>query len=299
MKNLKKFYNDKNILITGGAGFIGSHLAIELIKLNAHVTILDNFSTGKLSNLKEIISNINITCGDITNPFTCKKATRNKDIVFHLAALTSVAYSVENPEICYKINIEGTKNLLEGCKQNNVSKFIFSSSASIYGNRDNICKESDKPHPESPYAKSKVEGERLCKEYNQKHNLNTGILRYFNVYGENQDPNGDYAAVVAKFSTNIKNNVPIKIYGTGKQKRDFIHVKKVALANIKLASLEKINNQIINVATGKSIDLLELLKKLEFELEKKAVKINFYPERAGDILNSVASNKKYKSLNLI
>ncbi len=296
MNNIKNFYENIDVLVTGGAGFIGSHIIKQLISLNAKVTVLDNFSTGNLNNLKDVISKVNIIYGDITNPFTCKKATENKKIVFHLAALTSVAYSVLYPETCYKINITGTKNILDACKINKISKFIFSSSASVYGNKNTECKETDEPNPESPYAKSKLEGEKLCFEYNQKYNLNTAILRYFNVYGENQNPNGEYAAVVAKFKNCIQNNTPITIFGTGKQTRDFIDVKEVANANLLIATKDNLNNKIINIATGKSISLLELINLLEADLNKKAKSIEFLPSRAGDIIHSSANCQKYKNI---
>lgn len=295
MENLQNFYKNKNILVTGGAGFIGSHLCKELVKLEAKVTIIDNFSTGNLSNLKNILPQINIIYGDITNNFTCKKITKNKDIVFHLAAMTSVSQSVKNPDICYQINIQGTKNLLENCKKNKVSKFIFSSSASVYGNRTDKCKETDILNPQSPYAKSKVKGELLCKEYS-KYGIQTACLRYFNVYGDNQNPNGEYSAVVAKFKYNLKHNIPITIYGNGKQTRDFIHVNQVVLANLKIATQENLDTEIINIATGKSINLLELISLLEQENNTIRTSLKYKLERPGDILHSFADCKKFNKL---
>ncbi|MBD3273255.1 NAD-dependent epimerase/dehydratase family protein [Candidatus Dependentiae bacterium] len=296
MKNLQGFYKDKNVLVTGGAGFIGSNICKELVNLGANVTIIDNFSTGNLYNLKNILSKINIICGDITNSFSCNKITKNKDIIFHLAAFVSVADSIKNPNLCYKINIGGTKNLLNACKKNKVSKFIFSSSASVYGNRKDKCSEKDKPNPQSPYAKSKLEGEKLCKKYYKELGIQTACLRYFNVYGNNQNPDGEYAAVVAKFKYNLQNKIPITIFGDGKQTRDFIHVSKVAYANLKIAIEKNLSGQIINIATGKSINLLELIKDLEKEINIKNVGLTFEPQRPGDILNSSADCRKYQKL---
>ncbi|MFH1461583.1 MAG: NAD-dependent epimerase/dehydratase family protein [bacterium] len=295
MKNLQNFYKDKNILVTGGAGFIGSNICKELVKLEAKVTIIDNLSTGNLTNLKSILPQINIIYGDITNNFTCKKITKNKDMVFHLAAMTSVSQSVKTPDICYQINVQGTKNLLESCKKNKVSKFIFSSSASVYGNRTNKCKETDTLNPQSPYAKSKVEGELLCKEYSN-YEIQTACLRYFNVYGDNQNPNGEYSAVIAKFKYNLKHNIPITIFGDGKQTRDFIHVDKIVNANLIIAAADNYFYEIINVATGKSINLIELIELLKKENKAKETKIKYEPTRKGDILYSFADCQKFNNL---
>ncbi len=296
MKSVKEFYKDKRILITGGAGFIGSHIAEELIKNKAKVTVLDNFSTGNINNLKKTFPQINIIYGDIANSFTCFSATKNIDTVFHLAALASVKQSIQYPKICDEININGTKNLLEECRKNKVKTFIFSSSAAVYGNKNEQCNENDKLNPLSPYAKSKIEGEQLCKRYSDDYKINTACLRYFNVYGERQDPNGEYAAVVAKFMNNLKNNKPITIFGDGKQTRDFIHVSKVVQANLKIAMQDSLNGEKINIATGKSIDLLELLNNLEKETLNKRVDLLFKPARKGDILHSIANCTKYTKL---
>ncbi|MFC1894967.1 NAD-dependent epimerase/dehydratase family protein [Candidatus Dependentiae bacterium] len=298
MKHIEKFYKNKRVLVTGGAGFIGSYIVEELIKNNAKVTILDNFSSGNINNLYNNITEINIIYGDITNPFTCLKATKNIDIVFHLAALISVPLSTKNPQKCNLINIEGTKNLLEACRKNDVKKFIFSSSSAVYGNKKEKCNEDDKVNPESQYAKSKVAGEEICKYYYENYGINTTCLRYFNVYGERQNPNGNYAAVVAKFTHNLKTNTPIVIYGDGKQTRDFIHVSEVAKANLKISIQPNLNGDVFNIATGKSINLLELIDQLEKEINTKKTKLILQPERTGDIKYSVANCEKYKKLEL-
>ena len=296
MKTTKKFYKNKNVLVTGGAGFIGSHLAQELVKHGAKVTVLDNFSTGNINNLRNVFSKIDITYGDITNSFTCLNASKNNHIIFHLAALVSVQYSIHNPKVCNKINIQGTKNLLEACKKNNIETFIFSSSASVYGDRNGRCCEKDNPNPLSPYAQSKIEGENLCGEYFQKYGLSTASLRYFNVYGERQNPNGEYAAVVAKFKQNLENKKPLIIFGDGKQTRDFIHVSKVVEANLKIGMHQNLKGEVLNIATGKSINLFELITKLEKETKTKKVNILFQPSRKGDIFTSLADCEKYKKL---
>lgn len=295
MINLNNFYKGKNILVTGGAGFIGSNIVQKLVKYEAKVTVLDNFTTGKLTNLKNILNKITIIYGDITNKFTCKKTTKNKDIIFHLAAMASVEQSVKSPIMCNKINVIGTKNLLEAAVKNNVTKFIFSSSSSVYGNKNNTCKETDELNPQSPYAKSKEAGEILCKKYSTEYGIQSIILRYFNVFGDNQDPNKEYAAVISKFKYNLKNNIPITIFGDGKQTRDFIHVDKVAQANLISAS-KNYSHETINIATGKSISLIELIQKLKKENNYKEPKIEYKPSRKGDIQNSSANCDKFNKL---
>ncbi len=296
MKHLTESYKNKNILITGGAGFIGSHIAQELVKLGANVTVIDNFSTGSLNNLRDVLSQVNIIYADITNFFSCLGATKNKDFVFHLAALASVADSVKKPKLCKKINFDGTKNLLDACKKNGVKTFVFSSSAAVYGNRSDSCSEKDSANPQSPYAQYKFESEELCKEYAKEYDINTASLRYFNVYGPKQNPNGHYAAVVAKFKDDLINNNPLTIYGDGKQTRDFIHVSKVVEANLTIATQTDLKGEVFNIATGKSIDLFELIEQLEKETRKKAADIYFKPARQGDIFTSMANSEKYKRL---
>jgi UDP-glucose 4-epimerase len=296
MEQLKSLYQNKKVLVTGGAGFIGSHIAEKLVSLGAQVTILDNFSTGKVSNLKNILTQINLIYSDINLPHVCMKTTQNKDIVFHLAAIVSVPQSQHYPEICLKINSQGTKNMLEGCKKNSVKTFVFSSSCAVYGDKNKPCTEDDAPKPLSPYAQSKLEGEQLCRDYAQNFGINTVSLRYFNVYGERQHLNGEYSAVITKFRHNIQNNLPLTIFGTGQQTRDFIHVNEVVVANLKMAVKENLQGNVFNVASGKSISILDLIKKLESELGKKAVDIKFQPARSGDIVYSQASCEKLKTL---
>ncbi len=294
----ESFYQGKNVLVTGGAGFIGSHLVERLIELGARVTVFDNFCSGNLNHLSSVITQVNLFYADITTPYSCLKATVNKDIVFHLAAFVSVARSITNPEICSKINIEGTKNILEGCKTNRVPTLIFSSSAAVYGAKNDICDEQDTLNPLSPYAQSKAEGELLCKKYAEEGAVSTASLRYFNVYGDRQDPNGEYAAAVAKFKHNILNKKPIAIYGDGKQTRDFIHVSKAVEANLNIGMMNSLKGEAINIGSGKSINLLELIKQLETELNIKSTEVTFHPARKGDIMHSQANCQKYNKLLL-
>jgi len=296
MRQLKDLYKGKKILVTGGGGFIGSHLVEKLIECEAKVTVLDNLSTGTLNNLQKVITQINLIYGDIRAFYTCLKATKNIDFVFHLAAFISVPCSIKNPMICNQINVEGTKNLLKASQQNNVKTFILSSSAAVYGNKNDACQEDHQPNPQSPYAASKLEGEKLCQEFSLKYDINTACLRYFNVYGERQNAQSQYASVVAKFKENLLKEKPLVIFGDGKQSRDFIHVSKVVEANIKIGMQKKLSGEIFNIATGKSISLLNLIDRLEKETSTKKTKILYKEAQPGDILTSKANCSKYNKL---
>lgn len=296
MKRRKHFYKNKKILVTGGAGFIGSHIAETLVLKGAHVTILDDLSSGFLANLESFRHHITFFAGDITNFDTCYKATKSQDIVFHLAAFISVPESFKYPKLCEKINIEGTQNLLECCKEHNVQSFVFSSSSAIYGQRKDTCDETDIPNPQSPYASSKLVGEKLCNQFANEMDMNIACLRYFNVYGERQNPNGAYAGVVAKFKQNLLRKNPITIYGNGKQKRDFVPVSNVVNANLLTAKQRNLRGDLFNVGTGTSITLLDLVEKLEKDIDLKNIGLKFEPAREGDIFCSQANCEKFKTL---
>jgi nucleoside-diphosphate-sugar epimerase len=296
MESLQKFYDKKRVLVTGGAGFIGSHLVEKLVSLGARVTIFDNFSAGSLANLKSVVHAINVIYADVRSPYSCLKATANQEIVFHLAAFISVPESFKDPQLCYNINIDGTNNMLTGCEKNSVKTFIYSSSSAVYGNKNSICSETDQLHPESPYAISKHKGELATKHYFQTYRLNTAILRYFNVYGQRQNPNGAYAAVVAKFTQQLLTKEPLTIFGDGKQTRDFIHVSKVVDANLMVAMHDALHGDVFNVGTGRSMNLLQLIDHLEKELKIQRTAVSFMPARQGDIEHSQANCEKYQKL---
>lgn len=291
MKNLEN-YKNKKVLVTGGAGFIGSHLVDKLVKIKADVTVIDNLSTGNLNNLENSLFKINFFKGDITNLEDCISATKNIECVFHLAAKTSVPESEKDPVSYNLVNVSGTLNLLQACKKNSVNKFILSSSSAVYG-ESNFCKEDDLCNPTSIYGLTKLIDEEYCKQYSKY--FNCICLRYFNVYGERQTEEGDNAPVVAKFKNLMKQNKEIKIFGTGKQTRDFVSVATVVDANLYSIFLENFNT--INVASGQSINLIELVEKLkkeEFSNYKK--EIIFETARSGDVKHSNASIEKLKEL---
>ena len=291
-----KYFNKKRVLVTGGAGFIGSHLAQALVDSGAHVTILDNFSTGKIDNLRSIIHKIEIIVGDIRSEKKCIQAVANKSHIFHLAAMVSVPESTNNPEFCHDVNFVGTQTLFEkaaSCKK--PPSITFSSSSAVYGNSESYCSEASELNPQSPYAKSKLEGEKMCKEYSEKTKKRTTCLRYFNVHGPRQNAAGSYSGVVAKFKQSLFNGEEIVIFGNGTQTRDFIHVRDVVRANMATAMVENPYFEVFNIGTGKSISLLTLLKELENETGQTATKINFKDARVGDILHSLSDCKKYQN----
>ena len=287
MKNSK-------ILITGGLGFIGSHIAEELIKDNK-IIIIDNKSTGKIKNLNNPNhENLELIEKDL-NEVNLDELLVDVDYVFHLAAMSSVPLSIDNPMKCAKTNMHATIKLLEACKNNAIKKIIFSSSSSVYGDNTNIpLKETEYPLPKSPYAASKASCELYLKTYYEAYGLSYVSLRYFNVFGPRQDKNSQYAAVIPNFICALLEGEQPKIYGDGEQTRDFIYVKDVVKANIKAA--ESDYNGIINIASGEKITINELYniisKNLGYDVEVK-----YLPERKGDIKHSLADVSNMKKIN--
>lgn len=278
-------------LITGGAGFIGSHIARLLVQKAQKVIIFDNLSSGNIDNLKDIAGKITFIKGDITNKADIAKLPTKIDYILHLAAQISVPYSVEEPAETFLTNTQGTLNILEFAKEIKAKKVVLSSSAAIYGDKTlPPCKENAEPACQSPYALSKLQGEEMLKLYNLLYNLPTATLRYFNVFGPRQNPNSTYAAVIAKFVDCFIKKQPITIFGNGKQTRDFVFVKDIAKANI-FAALNLGNGEVYNVAAGAHYTLLELVNILS-ELFNHKVQINFAPARAGDIKESFADIAK-------
>ncbi len=292
------FYKNKNVIVTGGAGFIGSHLVEKLVAHGAHVTILDNLRTGNLQNLTAVSSQITFIKGDIRDKELCIKALTAADVVFHLAAQISVPESMQNPDECFQINVNGTFNLLEAARINKVKRFVFSSSCAVYGEKNEPCFETMPCSPTSPYAYSKFLGEQLCQQYSQLFNIPTVVLRYFNVFGPRQDPQSEYAGVIAKFTKNMKNNAPITIFGNGTQSRDFVPVEQVVEANLLFAQLpdEFCTGKPINVATGKSTSVLELFNKLKKDIPGYSHQPLFAPARKGEIKYSEADCTRYREL---
>lgn len=298
MQRYKESYQGIRVLVTGGAGFIGSHLVEALVALGAHVRVLDNFSSGFRENLASVVDRITIIEGSITDFETCLIATKNIDIIFHCAALVSVPASVQEPQSCHHINIMGTAHLLEAARRNSVARFVLSSSSAVYGPKSLPCVESMHCEPTSPYGFSKLIDEQLCAEYARVFNMQTLALRYFNVYGPRQNPKGPYAGIVAKFSDQMSRLEPITIFGDGSNTRDFISVFDVVHANIALGTLDAalMNGQAVNVASGNTMTIHDVVAWLRHDYPQWPGIIQYAPERSGDIYSSSADCTKLRAL---
>ena len=277
------------VLVTGGAGFIGSHIAEYFAETGHSVRILDNLTTGFSRNIPQH-RNVEFIQGDICDPSSIEKAISGMDYVFNEAALVSVPLSCEKPVEAFRINTLGTLNVLQACVREGIEKFVTASSAAVYGNNPILPKsEGMYPEPASPYAISKLDGEYLARMFYEEHGLRTTCLRYFNVYGPRQDPKSPYAAVIPIFLERAKAGKDLVIYGDGLQSRDFVHVKDVVRANV--AALEHGDGQVFNVAMGKSVTVLELAEKI-IELTGSSSKIIHAGSRAGDVKDSRADVSK-------
>lgn len=294
-----KFSPNSMFLVTGAAGFIGSNLVEVLLKLGYKVRGLDNFSTGNIDNIKSFMDNPNFEFieGDIRNFNTCAEVCQGIDYVLHQAAWGSVPRSVEMPLLYEEINIKGTLNMMEAARQNNVKKFVYASSSSVYGDEPTLPKkEGIEGNVLSPYALTKRTNEEYGKLYAKLYGLDTYGLRYFNVFGKRQDPNGAYAAVIPKFIKQLLNNERPTIYGDGKQSRDFTYIENVIEANLKACKAPReVAGQAFNIAYGGKVYLIDLYYYLCKALDKNIEPI-FGPERPGDIRHSHADISKARRL---
>ena len=284
------------VVVTGGAGFIGSHITEELVRRGYQVTIIDNLSTGKLSNIVSTLSskNAELVQGSIVNLSLLRKIFSGVDYVFHQAAIPSVPRSIKNPKTSHNANITGTLNVLLAARDKSVKKVIYASSSSVYGDTPTLPKVEDMtPNPQSPYAVTKLTGEYYCRVFNKIYGLNTVCLRYFNVYGPRQDPNSPYAAVIPLFFRNaLEGKSPI-IFGDGEQSRDFTFVKDVAEANIQAA--ESNATGVFNLGNSQRITIDHLAQLIIGLVGNKNVKPVYKDPRPGDILHSLADINKAKA----
>ncbi len=283
------------VLVTGGAGFIGSNLAEELIKQGARVSILDNLTTGFTENLEEIKGDFEFIKGDLNDDEKLKKSLENVEIVFHQAALPSVPRSVENPLETHQACVNGTFNLLLKAKQHGVRRLIYAASSSAYGNQKTLPKvETMIPCPLSPYAAAKLMGEYYCQVFSRVYGLETICLRYFNVFGPRQNPSSQYSGVISRFIDSLMSKSRPIIYGDGEQSRDFTYIANVVNANIKAALTSKGIGEVINVANGERITLNDLLHTLKAITGRKDIKADYQSERKGDVKHSQADNTRAK-----
>jgi len=286
-----------SVLVTGGAGFIGSHLVDRLVNSGYNVRVMDNLSTGKLTNIQEHIENgtVDFVEGDIKDLEQVKNCVHGVDAVLHLAAVTSVPFSVKNPTLTYETNAAGTLNLLVSLAEERVGKFVFISSCAVYGEPQYLPIDELHPtNPISPYAESKLLGERYCLGFHENKLLKSVALRFFNVYGLRQGLN-DYSGVITRFVDKLKQGLPLIVYGDGSQTRDFIHVSDIVEAIQSCLENEGAEGQVFNVGSGKPTSINELANTVlslvgsDFEVIHKA-------PREGDITYSYADTSKAKKL---
>lgn len=282
-----------NIFVTGGAGFIGSNLVIELVKQKYNVKVIDNLITGRIENLSSVKDKITFINASITNIDILRKELKDIDIVFHIAALPSVPRSVLDPSSSNESNVNGTLNVLIAAKENNVKRVIYAGSSSAYGDTPTLPKKEDMtPNPLSPYAVSKLSGEYYCKVFSEVYSMDTVTLRYFNVFGPMQNPDSQYAAVIPLFIKKMINDEQPVIYGDGEQTRDFTFVQNVVDANIlAMKYKDKFKGDVFNVAASSPVTVNNLVKTINLLL-KKDIKPIYIPHRKGEILHSFADITK-------
>ena len=283
------------VLVTGGAGFIGSHLACRLAELGAAVRVIDDLSTGSRANLAG--ADIDLRTASILDDRALRAAVDGCRFVFHEAAMVSVPLSVENPLRCAEINIIGTERVLEAARDAGAQRIIFASSSAVYGDEPNLpSTERDPIDCRSPYAASKAAGEALMTAFGRCYDISIVSLRYFNIYGPRQDPNSPYAAVIAAFLSALSDARPPTIFGDGRQTRDFTYVDDVVEANLRAAMCEKpLAGEIVNIGTGTQSSLLDVLRSLSESLNVD-VKPRFEAERRGDVRESVADIAKARAM---
>ncbi len=277
-----------DFLVTGGAGFIGSHLIAGLLERGHKVRAVDDFSSGKRANLAPFEGRIDIIEGDIADPDVCRRVCDGVRVVLHEAAMPSVPKSIADPAASHRANVQGTFNMLQAARDAGVKRFVSAASSSAYGESPTLPKiESMPTSPLSPYAVQKLTGEQYCRVFALCYGLQTISLRYFNVFGPRQDPKSQYAAAIPAFVTQILADRPPTVYGDGEQTRDFTYIENVINANLLAAEAPKTSGEIINIACGEHMTINEIIARIN-KLTGKSVRPNYLDPRPGDIKHSWA-----------
>ena len=283
-------------LVTGGAGFIGSNIVEELVRMGEEVIVLDDLSTGSSSNLDSFVADITFIKGDIRDGETVARALDGVDYVLHQAALASVPRSIEDPVLVHDVNVNGTLNMLERSRIAGVKGLVYAASSSAYGDSETLPKKEEmRPNPLSPYAASKLVGEHYCSVYSNVYGLPTVSLRYFNVFGPRQDPTSQYAAVVPIFITKLIDGLGATIYGDGEQSRDFTFVKNVVDANLLAAKSGGARGQMVNIACGSRYTINDLYARIK-DLVGRGKEPVYEDSRPGDVKHSQADVTKAREL---
>lgn len=297
MKTETKAGSANLCLVTGGAGFIGSHVVDGLLKEGCRVRVLDDLSTGKRENLNGNSADVELIVGDIRDPGCLRKALEGVDYVFHLAAVRAVLRSVDNPMETHDVNVTALLALLSAAKEAGVKRLIFSSSSSVYGDGAKFpSSETDRLDPQSPYAASKAMGEYYARIFSSLYGLETVCLRYFNVFGPRQNPESRYSAVIPIFIDQLLKNQPPEVHWDGKQSRDFCYVDNVVEGNILAMKTTGIAGEVFNIACHDETSVLDILNHLKRILGVRDLKPVFHPKRAGDVRRTFADIRKTEHL---
>jgi UDP-glucose 4-epimerase len=287
-----------NCLVTGGAGFIGSHVAEHLVRVGHRVRVVDNLSTGDRANLVALGGGAEFVEGDLTDPALCARVVRGVELVWHLAALPSVPRSMQDPRGCHEHNVNATMNLLLAAREAGVRRLVYSSSSSVYGDTAVLPKvETVEPLPRSPYAAAKLAGEQSVLAFARAGMIEGVALRYFNVFGPRQSPTSAYAAVIPAWLAASAQGVPAKVYGDGLQTRDFTYVDNVVAANLAAATLppERVSGWVVNIGAGTQTTLRDLARLIG-EVTGRALVTEMAPPRAGDVKHSLASLERAREV---
>jgi len=285
-------------LVTGGAGFVGSHVAERLSGLGHPTTVVDNLSTGNVRNLDSFRDRVTFIQEDLTDPAVCRRVAEEADVVFHLAALPSVPRSMADPWASHEHNVNATVRLLLACRDAGVRRFVYSSSSSVYGDTPTLPKvESMELEPRSPYAAAKLSGEQYILAFARADMIEGVALRYFNVFGPRQDPSSAYAAVIPAFLTALIEGRPVTVYGDGHQTRDFTYVDNVVDANVLAATgpADRVNGQVVNIGAGQRTSLRELVGIIE-SVTGQSLPIEEMPARVGDVRDSLAGLERAQAV---